>query len=304
MCFNGDNNGLSCDVQGLSPSFPARPGALVGGGGYSLDCMPAAGINISGAGLTLNITQSTGTSQMDANLPCTGGNCFCKTCSADPSAPCNKNSDCSGGSCNVSANFLCSGNADCANLNLGNCNQSIHRCQNATSVTCSVNADCQNYTAGGPCNPSTCTSLGGNGFPPQPNACDGGTCSDIGGGTGACTTGPDDHTCDGVVRADGSGILSCSNNSDCTANNPLNGTCSVVKRRPCFLNPIVANGVADTDFPVGAAVFCVPPTANGSINQVAGLPGPTRIINQGEGHAFCASDHGTEYQPGVGGCPP
>ncbi|MFN2378155.1 MAG: hypothetical protein ABR538_16610, partial [Candidatus Binatia bacterium] len=302
LCINGDSNGLSCDVGGINPSFPARSGALEGGGGYSLDCLPSVGINISGAGLVLKISQTTGTTSLEANLPCIGGECPCKTCSASPQTPCNGDFDCTGGSCAVSANFSCNSNSDCGNLNLGNCS-SINRCQLATSVTCSTNADCQNYTSGGPCNPSTCTAIGGSGASPEPNDCTGLACMDMGGGEGLCATGPDDQSCDGLVKADGTGILSCTNNSDCTANHPLNGSCSLVKRRSCFLDPIVATGSADTDFPVGAAAFCVPPTSNSSINQVAGLPGPTRVINQGRARTFCAADHGIEYQPGLGGCP-
>lgn len=301
-CIEGANAGLDCEVAGTNASFPARPGALPGGGGYSLDCMPSVGINISGAGLALGVTQTTGSQSLHANLPCSGGNCFCKTCSSSPTVPCNSDSECSGGSCAVSADFLCSSNSDCENLDLGDCS-GIHRCSLATSVQCSTNADCKNYPSGGPCQPATCSALGGSGVPPSPNACDGGACSDTGGGEGVCTSGPDDKTCDGLVRADGRGILSCNNNEDCTANDPLNGTCSLLERRKCFLDPIVATGAADPEFPVGAAAFCVPPTSNSSINQVAGLPGPTRIVNQGQSRAFCAGDPLTVYEPGAGGCP-
>jgi hypothetical protein len=47
----------------------------------------------------------------------------------------------------------------------------------------------------------------------------------------------------------------------------------------------------------------VPQTSNSAINSVAGLPGPARIVNQGKTTYFCASDPGTAYVPGVGGCP-
>jgi len=302
-CNDGDNSGQTCDVGGTNPSFPARSGAVVGGGGYSLDCMPSVGVNISGAGLDLHVTQSTGTSTLEANLPCTGGSCPCKTCSASPSTPCNSDSQCEGGSCALSSNFPCTSDPDCSNLDLGTCT-GIRRCSLATSVTCTTNADCKNYPSGGPCNASTCSALGTNGQAPAPNACTGGSCSDVGDGRGECTTGPDDRTCDGLVRADGSGILACATNDDCQANSPLNGNCTLLRRRPCFLHPIVATGVADDEFPVGAAAFCVPPTSNSSINQVAGLPGPARILNQARSRALCAGDRSVEYQAGIGGCPP
>ena len=34
-----------------------------------------------------------------------------------------------------------------------------------------------------------------------------------------------------------------------------------------------------------------------------GMPGPGRAITQGKTTYFCASDPGTVYVPGVGGCP-
>ena len=105
------------------------------------------------------------------------------------------------------------------------------------------------------------------------------------------------------MRANGLGILACANDADCTTNDPLNGSCTLTQRRACFLDTITATGSADTEFPVGAAAFCVGPTSNTSINDVAGLPGPTKVINQGRARTFCASDHGVQYQPGVGGCP-
>jgi hypothetical protein len=35
--------------------------------------------------------------------------------------------------------------------------------------------------------------------------------------------------------------------------------------------------VGDTKQPVLTALFCVPPTTNGAINEIAGLPGPGRL---------------------------
>jgi hypothetical protein len=84
---------------------------------------------------------------------------------------------------------------------------------------------------------------------------------------------------------------------------PLAGDCTLVERRACFLDPIVATGTPDPEFPVAGAVFCVPPTSNSGINSAAGLPGPGRAVNQGEAHTFCASDNNVEYQPGANVCP-
>ena len=52
---------------------------------------------------------------------------------------------------------------------------------------------------------------------------------------------------------------------------------------------------------MGAAIFCIPPTANPGINTVAGLPGPGRVTNQGLTRKFCG-DFQTEYTPNIG-CP-
>jgi len=302
ICFKGTNTGLSCDVMGLNPSFPAIPGGAIGGGGYSLDCMPSPGINISGQGLALHVTQTTGTSVLNATLPCEGGQCPCLVCSAKEEEACNSNADCTGASCSNAADFACTQDSQCQNLNIGPCTP-IHRCSLETNKTCTTNSDCLHFD-GGSCAPSTCSTFGSTGVPPQPNGCNSGLCEALPGGDEAqCATGPDDKTCDGLVRADGTGILSCLSNSDCQANNPLNGNCTLTHRRKCFLDSIVAHGVASTEFPVGAATFCVPPTANGSINQVAGLPGPTRVVNQGASRAFCAGNHAIEYDPGTGGCP-
>ena len=75
-------------------------------------------------------------------------------------------------------------------------------------------------------------------------------------------------------------IRGCSGNADC--NPPPTGNCGscaagqacVASTRQCFLDPIVRHGVANTQTPVVAATFCIPPTSSQSVNQVAGLPGP------------------------------
>jgi cysteine-rich repeat protein len=244
-CHLGRNTGLSCDIDSKNTTFPAP-----GGGGMSLDCFPTNGANVSGAGLKIDITQTTGMQSLPSNVPCGQSGsprlCPCGECSNDSTAPCTSNADC---------------------------------------------------TAGG-----TCSSDLGRAVP---NQCDGETCSDIGGGNGQCTTGPNDTSCDAIVRANGEGFISCSSNADC---DPVNigleaGNCSLSKRRRCFLPTIVSNGAASPTTPIGAGVFCIPKTSNGGINSVAGLPGPGRVVNRGRSRTFCASNHGTTYTPGVGGCP-
>jgi len=248
VCVGGDDDGLPCDVDSPNTTFPAP-----GGDGHSLDCFPNAGLNVSGAGLRIEFTQSTGTTTLSSGILCgfppvLSWNCPCSVCTNDSTAPCSSNADCSGG-------------GSCERI--GNQNP----------------------------NPDLCNPL----F----------TCQDIGGGEGECASGPDELSCDGIVRANNTGFISCFTNADCdpTVIGVDAGNCTLSKRRKCFLDPIVATGSPDPGTPVGAAAFCIPPTANSGINGVAGLPGPGRVRNQSKVTYFCASNPSVSYTPGVGGCP-
>lgn len=312
FCIDGEDAGKSCDVAAFNTSFPARPMAE-GGGGYSLDCFPVVGKNVSGEGLRIEITQTTGVTTLSADLTC-GNNpafkCPCKMCSSDTSVPCTSDSDCSDqeGSCSIVASQTCTGDADCESVSAGNCislnpQMTIFRCANAFSISCDSNADCA-AVDGGSCNLPTCNSVG-SGISVQPNQCSDGQCNDVGGGEGACNTGPTDRFCDGVTRANGDGILGCGSNADCDASviGIDAGACTLERRRECFMDPIVASGVASPSQPIGAANFCIPPTSSAGINGAAGLPGPGRVTNQATSLTFCAEDPDFVYTPGVGGCP-
>jgi cysteine-rich repeat protein len=170
------------------------------------------------------------------------------------------------------------------------------RCSGNAAVTCTSNADCVAESAG------TCTVI--SNVIPLPNSCPGGNVCNAGpGDEGVCASGTV-GSCDGITLANGEGFISCNSNADCNAfPNGIAGTCSISKPRECFLDTIVATGAADPEFPIGAATFCIAQTSNGGINTVAGLPGPGRVVNQGAVTYFCASDPGTNYTPGVGGCP-
>jgi hypothetical protein len=117
---------------------------------------------------------------------------------------------------------------------------------------------------------------------------------------GVCATGPDSQFCDSMLKANGAGYIGCQTDADC-AESTIGvdaGTCSLVVRRSCFLDPIQASGSADPDKPIGAALFCIPPTGNAGINGVAGLPGPGQIINQATSVAYCPDN--SQYMAGVG----
>jgi hypothetical protein len=101
-CNGGQSNGLSCEAHASDPTYP-HPG----GGFYSIDCMPSSGTNITGNGLLLSHTETTGTSTLTAALPCSAPNgslmCACMVCS-------------------LNAEIGCSSDADCAAVSAGTCN--------------------------------------------------------------------------------------------------------------------------------------------------------------------------------------
>jgi len=309
--FVGADSGQPCDVTATNANFPAYPIAEgPGGGGYSLDCMPDN--NVSGQGLTVNLSQTTGVPQLDANVSCGGPNaaldCPCLMCSAEPTVSCNTDGDCSSqqGSCSLSTASRCDNNSDCLGVDAGPCLAGIQRCNLARSLSCATDADCSSVNVGA-CEASTCSVTGsaGMGESPLPNACDDLLCSDAGGGEGECSDGPDDRFCDGVVKANATGIVACATNNDCL---PVSagvdaGNCTIVERRKCFLDPIVATGSADPAFPVTAASFCIPPTSSSGLNSLLGLPGPGRAVRQSSLTTYCASNPLVPYTPGVGGCP-
>jgi hypothetical protein len=178
-------------------------------------------------------------------------------------------------------------------------------CSGDTTMPCNSNAECEAAGAG------ECNSFGGDRAPLVNNSCSLGTneacvAVDEGGLFGECMTGPDDRFCDAIVKASGAGFFGCTRDADCAESSvgvPA-GFCTLVQRRECFLDPIIAIGEPDPQFPIGAATFCIGKVASSpAINTVAGLPGPARIINQAKSTLFCKSDPSVQYMPGVGGCP-
>jgi hypothetical protein len=311
-CTSGTTStGLSCDVAATNASYPAFP-AADGGSGYSLDCMTDAGYNVSGHGLAITLEQGTGASSLAANVSCggvlSGEDCTCLVCSNEPSIPCNDHSDCAGqqGKCSLATGSnpaRCDANADCLARDAGACHPGILRCINATSVMCNANADCDSVHLG-TCTPSTCSEDGSAGFV-APNGCDGFLCTDLGGGEGECTDGPDVRFCDNVVQANGGGIFACSTNDDCAPGvvGVDAGDCTIEKRSECYPDPVSASGSAHPLHPVTAATYCAPPTVSAGVNAASGLPGPVRTVQQTSITSYCASDPGVVYTPGGGSCP-
>jgi hypothetical protein len=148
-------------------------------------------------------------------------------------------------------------------------------CTGDSTQPCRDDSECASAAAG------TCASHG-SGVNRQPNQCSDLTCTAIGDDKGECQGGPLDRSCDGLVRANGDGFLKCLENADCDAISTLCpgndcGDCSLTKLRPCFLDPIAAQGIADPDDPLLVSTFCIPPTNNAAINGTSGLPGPARV---------------------------
>ncbi len=254
-CKDGVRNGQPCDVGGTNEFF----------GALSIDCQPSSAKNIGNLSIGFK-PATTGETQLATNRPCTdapGQNCFCDTCATLAAEPCNTNADCPGGA-------VCGGRRCVGGTNAG--------------AVCTTASQCPS----GFCNRP--------GQPTKPNGCADGACSlNVADGPteGFCENGPIDQSCNLEP------FRGCSSNADC--NPPPSGNCPTClpgqscgsSLRQCFLDPIVRHGVADTQTPVVAATFCIPPTSSQSVNQVAGLPGPgalalpTRVFKLG---AQCGND--------------
>ncbi|TFH23068.1 MAG: hypothetical protein E4H03_07015 [Myxococcales bacterium] len=249
-CVFGLTSDRPCDVDATNVTFP-----FPGGGGHSLDCPPSTGKNVSGQGLVIDLAQTTGSVQLESDVPC-GFTIF----GNPPSCQCG----------------LCGGNGD----------------------PCSGDADCA---------PGVVCTRRSQGDP-LPNDCGQSACvvdPARGGNNGICETGSLQF-CDGALKSNGEPFVTCLSDADCAAQvcgEGSCGTCTLLRPKPCFLETITAEGRADPEFPTGATIFCIGPTANPGINSAAGLPGPGRVVNQARSTTFCASDPSVPYIPGVGGCP-
>ena len=169
------------------------------------------------------------------------------------------------------------------NANLCHCG----RCDGDTQQTCTSNADCGSV---GPCGVSSITN-------PAPNACTDEVCTDVGAGQGVCLAGPTLSMCDGVIRADGSGFITCSDNADCDVGviGVPAGNCTIVQNRDCYPDTINVNGTASVSDPFFASATCVSPGFADVANIVAGFPGPVVYQLQTANQLVCAGDPGSNY---------
>lgn len=296
ICNSGAREDLPCSVDGVDATV----------GGVSYDCPPDPGSNLSGQGLGTTLSYTTGPVSMPFGTKCDNpptADCACAACSTDSSIGCNSNSDCLGARvCSGSSQFSCTVDANCQGVDASPCNTSIGLCQKAFGIPCTTNAQCTNVNVG-TCSPSTCTSNAGS--PRAANACSSGICSPVAGepGEGKCA-GQFDRFCDGFLRPNGSGMIHCSNNGDCTGYTCPGGDCgdcTLDQERECFLNPITATGVPGQTI-VGTG--CFGGTGNPSVDAALGIPGAFRVRqNIAFDNGLCADGVTPFIPPGGSNCP-
>jgi hypothetical protein len=166
-CLGGLNNGESCDIDAYHSSFPA-PGPSLSG--QSLDCFPDPGKNVSGTGLKIGLTQTTGVASLPpASVTCgfppfVTYNCPCGQCSNDTTTPCSTDDDCSGGGtceddgggkplpdqCTTTENCMDigGGQGECGVGPTDKLCDGIVRASGAGFIGCLTNLDCEPGTIG------------------------------------------------------------------------------------------------------------------------------------------------------------
>lgn len=161
-CLNGPHDGLPCDVNAVHTSFPAP-----GGGDYSLDCMPNPANNLSGSGVRIRATLTTGESTLASGIECgfavSPELCPCGVCSGDASMACASNTDCAGlGTCGPrqdgipTANTCLDGTCTDVGGGEGKCLENlvsfcdgVLRADGRPFVQCVEDADCDSTDCGG-----------------------------------------------------------------------------------------------------------------------------------------------------------
>jgi hypothetical protein len=248
VCDAGPRAGLPCVVQGHSALFDDDT---------SLDCPPDT---TQGLAHPLPLALGTGahTVTLSATSPVctatgfTNARCHCDTCATAAAEPCR-------------------GDADCPGTLPGSCGGL--RCLGGSAT----GAPCGSLGFGDPaCDDAPCGVLG---EPSKPNACNGGVCTAVGGGTGECTGGPFTGSCSPTET-----FRNCTATSDC----PVAGDGCTFLARPCFPGTgtigesLSASGapdapVAGTFMPALAGFGCVPNEVSGSVFGNRSAPAPARV---------------------------
>jgi hypothetical protein len=175
-------------------------------------------------------------------------------------------------------------------------------CTADAKVGCTVDADCA--AVGGTCGANVPTN-------PQQNACTGGTCNAEVDGTGDCPADFIDY-CDGFLNGFGNGVITCSTDLDCDANDCDGdgmatadecGDCLFSDFRKCFPSTVTASGTPGIFESTGVSVFCSGQTGNPGVDNAGGLPGPGRVKLDFDFTLWCP-DGTTRYElPGGSNCP-
>ncbi len=110
VCNGGENNGLACATTSVNATF----------GALSLDCPPDPAGLISGSGIKVRSTNTTGTTTVGSphscDAPLGAFNCHCAVCSLDSTIACATNADCGG------VAGTCTGSGIGASRQPNNCN--------------------------------------------------------------------------------------------------------------------------------------------------------------------------------------
>jgi hypothetical protein len=279
ICDSGVRGNGACTVNGRSPLF----------GEVSFDCPPEPGADAGILPIFLDLTTGVRTWSLSAASPdCrapgyTGGKCFCDTCATAEAEPCAKNTDCPGGA--ICGGLRCIGGSNGG----GPC------------VVAGSGSECP----GGAC--------GRTGKATAWNECDDTVCTpntppdDDSTNEGVCASGPNELFC--AIET----FRGCFTDGDCTkpgdsctlskfrecftdngvigtrcfggTNDPATETCTDLTDCSdqsvgtfCGGGSVSVSGAAGTacgltSDPVVAALFCIPPTTNSSVNNPGGLPG-------------------------------
>jgi hypothetical protein len=190
--------------------------------------------------------------------------------------------------------------ADTCDFPLGTLACACGACSGDSTRGCKVDADCTGF--------GTCNNAGGP--PRQPNACADLNCVPDPNrpGEGICNSstpgppGPADSFCDGAVKTNGDGYIPCTTNGDCTPVGAGNCASATTTLRPCYLNPITADGTPGQDGAELVSAFCSAPTASGSVNAAGGLPGAGRVKLDFDFTGYCP-DNTTQFELGGDNCP-
>lgn len=179
-CSGGASAGLTCDASGSDPSYPA------GGGWTSYDCMPVVGNNISGLGMRMTRTETTGTATLNSGVACSApyGSelCPCAVCSGNNNVACSSDAECaavSAGTCTSNGSGVSRRPNNCSGLSCvagsddeGTCPPSddvavcdgILEEDGRATIACGTNTDCDDFSSGYGVPFGTCTGS-------QPRSC-------------------------------------------------------------------------------------------------------------------------------------